>query len=183
MLTCGVVPELRGTRMFRYFLETLRRDEVRMQANLECRSVFDTALRLYAHYHEQAMCFSRAHTKKAESTAGPDSRPRCTVMLRQVTFRWRGSASDDIRSQACRRQSTLKCPEGANQFGKTVKVFPHGRQIPRRTQMRSCRSSWAWRSRRPWPVIVSSRHSGHSRGRRCNGTTPAQCCLWRPAVR
>jgi len=42
------------------------------------------------------------------------------------------------RSQACRRQGTLKCPEGANQFGKTVKVFPHGRQIPRRTQIRSC---------------------------------------------
>jgi hypothetical protein len=35
-------------------------------------------------------------------------------------------------------------------------VFPHGRQIPRRTQMRSCWSSWAWRSRRPWPMIVSS---------------------------
>jgi hypothetical protein len=47
-------------------------------------------------------------------------------------------------------------PEGANQFGKTVKVLPHGRQIPRRTQMRSCRSSWAWRSRRPWPMIVLS---------------------------
>jgi len=88
-----------------------------------------------------------------------------------------------IRSQACCRQATLKRPEGANQFGKTVKVVPHGRQIPRRTQMRSFRSSWAWRSRRPWPVIVSSWHSGHSRGRRCNGTTPAQCCLWRPAVR
>jgi hypothetical protein len=48
-----------------------------------------------------------------------------------------------IRSQACCRQRTLKCPEGANQFGKTVKVAPHGRQIPRRTQMRSCWSSWA----------------------------------------
>ena len=88
-----------------------------------------------------------------------------------------------IRSQACCRQGTLKCPDGANQFGKTVKVFPHGRQIPRRTQMRSCWSSWAWRSRRPWPMIVSPRQSGHSRGRRCNGTTPAQCCLWCPAVR
>jgi len=88
-----------------------------------------------------------------------------------------------IRSQACCRQGTLKCPEGTNHFGKTVKVFPHGRQIPRRTQMRSCRSSWAWRSRRPWPMIVSSWQSGHSRGRRCNGTTPARCCLWCPAVR
>ena len=88
-----------------------------------------------------------------------------------------------IRSQACCRQGTLKCPEGANQFGKTVKVFPHGRQIPRRTQIQSCRSSWAWRSRRPWPMIVSSWQSGHSRGRRCNGTTPVLCCLWRLAVR
>ena len=88
-----------------------------------------------------------------------------------------------IRSQACCRQGTLKCPEGANQFGKTVKVFPHGRQIPRRTQMRSCWSSWACRSRRPWPMIVSSWQSGHSRGRRPNGTTPVQCCLWCPAVR
>ena len=87
------------------------------------------------------------------------------------------------RSQACCRQGTLKCPEGANQFGKTVKVFPHGRQIPRRTQIRSCWSSWACRSRRPWPTIVSSWQSGHSRGRRCNGTTPARCCLWCPAVR
>jgi hypothetical protein len=43
-----------------------------------------------------------------------------------------------IRSQACCRQGTLKCPEGANQPGKMVKVFPHGRQIPRRTQIRSC---------------------------------------------
>ena len=88
-----------------------------------------------------------------------------------------------MRSQACCRQGTLKCPEGANQFGKTVKVFPHSRQIPRRTQMRSCWSSWACRSRRPWPMIVSFWQSGHSRGRRCNGTTPAQCCLWCPAVR
>ena len=88
-----------------------------------------------------------------------------------------------MRSQACCRQGTLKCPEGANHFGKTVKVFLHGRQIPRRTQMRSCWSSWAWRSRRPWPMIVSSWQSGHSRGRRCNGTTPVQCCLWGLAVR
>jgi hypothetical protein len=64
-----------------------------------------------------------------------------------------------IRSQACCRQGTVKCPEGANQLGKTVKVFLHGRQIPRRTQMRSCWSSWAWRSRRPWNdrVVLAQR--------------------------
>jgi hypothetical protein len=88
-----------------------------------------------------------------------------------------------IRSQACCRQEKLKCPDGANQFGKTVKVFPHGRQIPRRTHMRSCWSSCAWRSRRPWPMIVRSWQRGHSRGRSSSGTTPAQCCLSCLAVR
>ncbi len=72
------------------------------------------------------------------------------------------------RSQACFRQGTVKCPEGANQLGKTVKVFLHGRQMPRRTQTRSRGSSWAWRSRRPWPMIVSLRQTGHSRGSRSN---------------
>jgi len=52
-------------------------------------------------------------------------------------------------SQACCRQRKLKGAEGTSQLGKTVKVFPHGLQIPRRTQMLSCRSSWAWRNRRP----------------------------------
>ncbi len=33
-------------------------------------------------------------------------------------------------------------PDGASQSGKIVKVFRQGRQIPRRTQMRSCCSSW-----------------------------------------
>ena len=47
-------------------------------------------------------------------------------------------------SQACCRQRKLKGAEGASQSGKIVKVFRTGRQIPRRTQMRSCRSSWAW---------------------------------------
>jgi hypothetical protein len=110
--------------------------------------------------------------------------PRSMVGLR-IAVRTACSAVSPatIRSQACCRQCTLKGSESANQFGKTVKVFPHGRQIPRRTQIRSCWSSWAWRSRRPWPMIVSSWQSGHSRGRRCNGTTPAQCCLWCPAVR
>ena len=48
-----------------------------------------------------------------------------------------------MRSQACCRQRKLKCADGASQSGKMVKVFLHGWQIPRRTQMRSCWSSWA----------------------------------------
>jgi hypothetical protein len=83
-------------------------------------------------------------------------------------------------SQACCRQRKLKGAEGANQFGKTVNVFPQGWQIPRRTQMRSCRSSWAGRCRRPWPMIVTFPHAGHRRGRRSNGITPGRCVfrLW-----
>ena len=58
-----------------------------------------------------------------------------------------------------------------------VKVFLHGWQIPRRTQMHSCWSSWHWRRRRPWPMIVLSRQTGHRRGRQSSGITPARCCL------
>jgi hypothetical protein len=46
-----------------------------------------------------------------------------------------------MESQACRRQCKLKCPEGASQSGKIVKVFLHGSQIPRLIQMHSCSSS------------------------------------------
>jgi len=38
--------------------------------------------------------------------------------------------------------------------------------------MRSCRSSWAGRSRRPWPIIVWSWQTGHCLGRRSKGITP-----------
>ena len=86
-------------------------------------------------------------------------------------------------SQACCRQRKLKGAEGANQSGKTVNVFPQGRQIPRRTQMRSCRSSCAGRSRRPWPMIVRFPQTGHRRGRSSNGITPGRCCLSPLAVR
>ena len=77
-----------------------------------------------------------------------------------------------ILSQACCRQRKLKGAAGASQSGKTVKVVLHGRQIPRRTQIRSCWSSWASRSRRPWPIIVRSLQTGHCLGRRSNGITP-----------
>jgi hypothetical protein len=86
-------------------------------------------------------------------------------------------------SQACCRHRKLKGADGASQSGKTVKVLLHGRQNPRRTQMRSCRSSWAWRSRRPWPMIVWSSQTGHHRGRRSKGITPGRCCLLLLAVR
>src|SRR5450631_2562350 len=57
-------------------------------------------------------------------------------------------------SHACSLQRKLKSAEGTSQSGKTVKALLHGGQNPRRTQMRSCGSSWAWRERRPWPMIV-----------------------------
>jgi hypothetical protein len=86
-------------------------------------------------------------------------------------------------SQACCRQRKVKGAEGTSQSGKTVKVLLHGRQNPRRTQMRSCWSSWASRSRRPWPMIVWSRQTGHCLGRRSKGITPDRCCLSPLAVR
>ena len=46
-------------------------------------------------------------------------------------------------AQACCRQCKVKGADGASQPGKAVKVFRHGRQMPRRTQMRSCWSSRA----------------------------------------
>jgi hypothetical protein len=45
-------------------------------------------------------------------------------------------------SQACRRQCKVKGVDGASQSGKIVKVFRHGSQIPRLTQMNLCWSSW-----------------------------------------
>jgi len=74
-------------------------------------------------------------------------------------------------SQACWRQRTLKCPDGASQSGKIVKVLLHGRQIPRRTQIQSWHGSCACLRRRPWPMMVSSPHSGHRRGSSCSGNT------------
>jgi len=47
-----------------------------------------------------------------------------------------------------------------------VKVFLHGGQIPRRTQIDSRWSSWLWRSRSPWPMMVCFPQTGHCRGRR-----------------
>jgi hypothetical protein len=44
-------------------------------------------------------------------------------------------------SQACCRQCKEKGADGTSQSGKIVKVFLHGAQIPRLTQMHSCRLS------------------------------------------
>jgi len=88
-----------------------------------------------------------------------------------------------IRSHACCRQRSVYGAHGASQSGKTVKVFRHGRHTPRRTQIRSHRSSWAGRSRRPCPMIVCLPQSGHCRGKRSNGTTPDRGCLLSQAVR
>ena len=81
-------------------------------------------------------------------------------------------------SQACCRQRKVKGAEGTSQSGKIVKVLLHGRQIPRRTQMRSWRSSWAWRSRCPWPMIVWSRQTGHRLGRSSTGITTGSMLLF-----
>jgi hypothetical protein len=59
-----------------------------------------------------------------------------------------------IRSHACWRHRKVKGANGISHSGKTVKVFRHGWQIPRRTHTRWCLSSLASRSRRPWPMIV-----------------------------
>ena len=45
------------------------------------------------------------------------------------------------------------------------------------------RSSWAGRSRRPWPMIVWFPQTGHRRGSRSSGITPGRCCLSPLAVR
>jgi len=44
-------------------------------------------------------------------------------------------------SHACCRHRKLKGAEGDSQSGKIVKLFLQGGQIPRRTQVLSCRSS------------------------------------------
>jgi len=86
-------------------------------------------------------------------------------------------------SQADCRQRKLNGAEGASQRGTTVNVLLQGRQMPRRTQRLLCRSSWHCRNRRPWPMMVCSRQTGHRRGSRPSGTTPARCCLSPLAVR
>ena len=50
-----------------------------------------------------------------------------------------------------------------------VKVSPHGRQRPRRTQIQSWCSSWACLRRWPWPMMVSHPQRGQRRGSSANG--------------
>ena len=118
----------------------------------------------------------RAHRRRVDGSGERDGSLQCGAACST-------ESPAAMCSQACCRQRKLKGAEGTSQSGKTVKVFPHGLQIPRRTQMLSCRSSWAWRTRRPWPIIVGLRQTGHCRGRRANGITPGRCCLSPLAVR
>ncbi len=50
-----------------------------------------------------------------------------------------------------------------------VKVSPHGRQRPRRTQIQSWCSSWACLRRWPWPMMVLHPQRGQRRGSSANG--------------
>jgi hypothetical protein len=50
-----------------------------------------------------------------------------------------------------------------------VKVSPHERQRPRRTQIQSWCSSWACLRRWPWPMMVSHPQRGQRRGSSANG--------------
>jgi hypothetical protein len=88
-----------------------------------------------------------------------------------------------IRSHACWRHRNVKGANGISHCGRMVKVFRHGWQMPRRTQTRWRRSSFASRSRRPWPMMVRLWHSGHIRGRSSSGITPVQACLASQVVR
>ena len=110
-----------------------------------------------------------AHRRRVEGSGERDGSLQCGDACST-------EAPAAILSQACCRQRKLNGAEGASQSGKIVKVVLHGIQIPRRTQMRSCWSSWAWRSRRPWPMIVRSWQTGHCLGSRSNGITPGHCC-------
>jgi hypothetical protein len=64
---------------------------------------------------------------------------------RDGSLQWGAARSTEspaaMLSQACCRQPKVKSAEGTSQSGKIVKVLLHGRQNPRRTQMRSWRSS------------------------------------------
>jgi hypothetical protein len=65
--------------------------------------------------------------------------------------------------------SSYSC--GASQSGKIVNVLSHRRHISCRIHTRSCLSSWACRTRLPWPMIVASSQTENNRGSRSKGTT------------
>jgi hypothetical protein len=125
----------------------IRRNAARSQVTMvgaprKCRPVIPA--------HNQHPKLNRrrcAHRRTVEASGERDGSLQCGAACSTVS-------PAAIRSQASCRQRRLKCPDGASQSGKTVNVFPHGRQTPRRTQMLSCWSSCACRSRRPWPMIV-----------------------------
>ncbi|HEY6371174.1 MAG TPA: hypothetical protein VIX37_11395 [Candidatus Sulfotelmatobacter sp.] len=75
-----------------------------------------------------------AHLRRVDGSGERDGSLQCGTA--------RSTESPAARfSQACCRQRKLKGAEGTSQSGKIVKVWLQGWQTPRRTQMRSCRSS------------------------------------------
>jgi len=77
-----------------------------------------------------------AHRRRAEGSGERDGSLQCGAACST-------EAPAATLSQACCRHRKVKGAEGSSQSGKTVKVLLQGRQNPRRTQMLSCRSSWA----------------------------------------
>ena len=120
----------------------------------------------------------RAHRRRVEGSGERDGSWQCGVACST-------ESPAAMCSQACWRQRKLKCADGASQSGKMVKVLLHGWQIPRRTQIQSWNWSCACLRRWPWPMMVSSPHSGHRRGSSCSGNafTPDRSCHRPLAVR
>jgi hypothetical protein len=77
-----------------------------------------------------------AHRRRVEGSGERDGSLQCGAACST-------EAPPATLSQACCRHGKVKGAEGTSQSGKTVKVLLQGRQNPRRTQMLSCRSSWA----------------------------------------
>lgn len=119
------------------------RSQATMVGDSECRASVPTPIQ-----HHRLRNRRCAHRRTVDASGERDESLQCGAASSAV-------APAAICSHACCRQRKLKCAAGASQSGRMVKVFPHGLQIPRRAQMRSCRSSWACLSRRPCPTIVS----------------------------
>src|ERR1039458_10461082 len=65
------------------------------------------------------ICRRRAHRRSEEGSGERDGSLQCGAACST-------ESPAAMRSQACWRQGTLKCAEGASQSGKMVKVLPHG---------------------------------------------------------
>jgi hypothetical protein len=76
----------------------------------------------------------RPHRRRVDGSGERDGSLQCGAACST-------EAPAAMLSQACCRQRNVKGAAGTSQSGKMVNVFLHGGQIPRRTQMLSCRSS------------------------------------------